>query len=296
MLCQTTSTAGPRQLSHTWHKLHECWISALQCCPGENSCPEGRKAENYPSGMREQDPLEYMCAHGCLLKCSTELWEDKSTGWPGELAFHCKQEWSLHCDRASQASAGPGRRMSATPGPSQPRAAHHLIQWHQDMSKEQAPGTPDAYLQLARSYTGQWTGSVLSTYLGISWWQNPSFTTPFVSSREVSSNQAGRCMCRVDQSVPAAYACSHPLRLPQMSKNSTWSHCTCVLPSPDKSAGSLSRNNASKTLFWCHKWQASASSCLYMGRSLLSSSQQDQCVPRRFHPQGCVHVAQLPLC
>lgn len=145
----------------------------------------------------------------------------KSRGWPGELAFHCKQEWSLHCDRASQASADPAGECLQLQAPSQPRAAHHLIQWHQDMSKEQAPGTPDAYLQLARSYTGQWTISVLSTYLGISWWQNPSFKTPFVSSREVSSNQAGRCMCSVDQSVPAAYACSYPLRLPQMSKNST---------------------------------------------------------------------------
>lgn len=165
--------------------------------------------------------------------------------------------------------------------PSQPRAAHHLIQWHQDTSKGQAPGMPKACLQPTTPYTGQWKSSFLSTYLGMSWWQNPCSNTAFVSSGEVSSSQAGRCMCRADQSVLAAYACSFPLRLPQMSKNSTWSHCTCGVPSSDKSTGSLRRNNASKTLFWCYKWQAPASP--HMVRSFLSSSQQDQCVPRRFH-------------
>lgn len=183
--------------------------------------------------------------------------------------------------------------MSAPPGSITAQACLSLIQRHQDMSKDQAPGLPKACLQPAMLYTGQCTSSFLSTYLGISWWQNPSCNTAFVSSREASTSEAGRCMCRADQSVPAT--CLYPLRLPQMSKNSTWSHCTCGLPSPDKSAGSLSRNNASKTLFWCYKWQASASPCLYVVRSSLSRSQQDQCVPRWLHPQACVYIAQLPL-
>lgn len=53
--------------------------------------------------------------------------------------------------------------------PLQPSIAHHLVHWYQDMCKDQAPGTSNACLQPAMTFTGQQPSNPLHTYLDILW-------------------------------------------------------------------------------------------------------------------------------
>ena len=204
-------------------------------------CPEDtvRKTENGLAAMGKWDSSWYMYARGCSLWLQQQAGTSRNHGvaWRGSLPLPSAvgiAPWQ--CPGPVQPLTAKGLHLQASP---QPGTARQLLPWYQDMCKGQPPGISNACLQPAMSFTCQQPSSPLPIYLDILWWQKTGSNMPFVPSREVSISQTARHACRADKSLLTACANSYPLILPQMSKNSTWSQCTCGLPSPDKSTCSF---------------------------------------------------------
>lgn len=94
MLSPTASTAGPRQLSHTWHEQGYSMNTEFQLCSGDQVKIAVQKTGRLKITLLEQGSKTLFGAcvpMDAYLEADMKLGENTSTGCPRELA--CQQEW-----------------------------------------------------------------------------------------------------------------------------------------------------------------------------------------------------------